>query len=187
MLDYYLGEADGRAPIGELMATDTGRSRSGARWGWLLTTLALGMALGVASWANYRSVRDAVSTIDLGQIGVFEEVVMNAFRGTDPGGPLPELDSLVAAYADAGLRFVGVFSPEEGLTVLGGTPLADPVEPPPLEGAPHPIRIGDRIRTFLPGPRPRGRDPSGTPGPSGSAREPHGSDGPMDPGAAWIP
>ena len=141
------------------MTSDKGRSRSGARWGWLLTTLALGIALGVASWANYRSVRDAVSTIDLGQIGVCEQVVMNVFRGTDSRAP-QELDSLVAAYADAGLRFVGVFSPDEGLIVLGGTPLPDPVQPPPLEGAPSPIRVGDRIRTFLPGPRPRGRDPS---------------------------
>ena len=146
------------------MTSDKGRSRSGARWGWLLTTLAMGIALGVASWANYRSARDAVSTIDLGQIGVFEQVVMNAFRGFDPGGPLPDLDSLVAAHAEAGLRFVGVFSPEGGLTVLGGTPLADSVERPPLEGALHPTRVGDRIRTFLPGPRPRGRDLSGPPG-----------------------
>ena len=147
------------------MTSDKGRSRSGARWGWLLTTLALGIALGVASWANYRSARDAVSTIDLGQIGVFEQVVMNAFRGFDPGGPLPDLDSLVAAHAEAGLRFVGMVSPEGGLTVLGGTPLADFVDPPPLEGVMRPIRVGDRIRTFLPGPRPRGgRDLSGPPG-----------------------
>jgi two-component system sensor histidine kinase HydH len=146
------------------MTSDRGRSRSGARWGWLLTTLALGIALGVASWANYRSARDAVSTIDLGQIGVFEQIVMNAFRGTDPGGPLPELDSLVAAYADVGLRFVGMYSPEDGLIVLGGTPLPDPVDPPLFTGAPRPIRTGDRIRVSFPGPRPRGRDSSGPPG-----------------------
>ena len=83
---------------------------------------------------------------------------MNAFRGTDPGSPLPELDSLVAAHADAGLRFVGMFSPEEGLTVLGGTPLADPVEPPPLEGAPESDSGRGPDSDLLPGPRPRGRD-----------------------------
>ncbi len=138
------------------MTTKTGRSRSGARWGWLLTTLALGVALGVASWANYRSVRDAVATIDLGQIGVFEQVVINVLRGTDPGAPPPELDSLVAAHADAGLRFVGVFSLEEGLTDLGGTPLAEPVDPPQFDRTPRSVRVGDRIRAFLPGPRPPG-------------------------------
>ena len=123
------------------MTSDKGRSRSGARWGWLLTTLALGIALGVASWANYRSARDAVSTIDLGQIGVFEQVVMNAFRGIDPGAP-QSLDSLVAAYADAGLRFVGMISPEEGLIVLEGPPWRIPWSHPHSKAPPRPIGAG---------------------------------------------
>jgi two-component system sensor histidine kinase HydH len=142
------------------MASDKERGRSGARWGWLLTTLALGVALGVASWANYRSARDAVSTIDLGQIGVFEGVVMNALRGFDPDGPPPELDSLVAAHADAGLRFVGLVSSQEGLSVLGGIPLTDSIEAPRFDRGPPPTRIGDRIRIFAPGPRARGPDRS---------------------------
>ena len=53
---------------------------------------------------------------------------------------------------------------------LVGPPWRDFVEPPPFEGAPRPIRIGDRIRTFFPGPRPRGRDPSGPQGRPGSCR-----------------
>ena len=137
------------------MTTEAGRSRSGARWGWLLTTLALGIALGGTSWANYRSVRGAVSTLDLGQIRVFEQLVRNALAGSPSGGPFPDLDSLVAAYEDEGLRFVGTFSPEQGLVVLGGTPAADPVVPPSSGGAPEPTRVGNRIRALLPGPRPR--------------------------------
>lgn len=134
------------------MAADTRRRMSGARWGWLLTTLALGMALAVASWANYRSARDAVSTLHLGQAGVFEAAVMGSLMEMGRGGELPELDSLVAAHAETGLRFVGLLSEEEGLTVLGGTPLPVPFEEPRRTQGPNLVPVGERIRTFLPGP-----------------------------------
>lgn len=141
------------------MTTERGKSRSGARWGWLVTTLALGVALAVASWANYRSARDAVSTIDLGQAGVFENVARNALRENGPDGTLPDLDSLVTAHAEAGLRFVGIFDSGQGLlTELGGTRLPDPVRPPRFDQVPVPVRISDRIRIFVPGPRPFERD-----------------------------
>jgi two-component system, NtrC family, sensor histidine kinase HydH len=135
-----------------MMAADTRRSTSGARWGWLLTTLALGAALGVASWANYRSARDAVSTLHLGQAGVFEAAVMGSIMEAGRGGASPDLDSLVAAHAETGLRFVGLFSEEEGLTVLGGTPLPLPFEEPRRTQGSNLVRVGDRIRTFIPGP-----------------------------------
>jgi two-component system sensor histidine kinase HydH len=135
-----------------MMTADTRRSMSGARWGWLLTTLALGVALGVASWANYRSARDAVSTLHLGQAGVFETVLMGSLMEMGRGGPVPDLDSLVAAHADAGLRFVGLFSEEEGLTPLGGTPLALPFDAPRRPLDPNLVQAGDRIRAFVPGP-----------------------------------
>jgi len=143
------------------MAVDMKTSMSRARWGWLLTTLALGLALGLASWANYRSARDAVSTLDLGQVQVFEGAVMSALRvaerGAERGAPLPSLDSMVTAHADGGLRFVGTFSQQEGLTTLGGTPLPDPVQPPRRQGGRNLTRVGDRIRAFLPAPPSRSR------------------------------
>jgi two-component system sensor histidine kinase HydH len=139
------------------MAARMKRRMSGVRWGWLLTTLALGIALALASWANYRSVQNAVSTLDIGQVRVFEGDVMSALRGTGLGPPLPDLDSLVAAHADTGLRFVGVYSPEEGLTTLGGTSLAEPIEPPRRSEGRDLVRVGDRIRAFLLSPPTRGR------------------------------
>lgn len=139
------------------MAAKMKRRMSGVRWGWLLTTLALGIALALASWANYRSVQNAVSTLDIGQVRVFEGDVMGALRGTGLGPPLPDLDSLVAAHADTGLRFVGVYSPEEGLTTLGGTSLAEPIEPPRRSEGRDLVRVGDRIRAFLLSPPTRGR------------------------------
>ncbi len=157
--------------MGGSIVAKMGQSRSGARWGWLLTTMALGVALCIGSWANYRSVRSAVSTLQLGQVGVFEGLVMNAFRGTNPRSPSLDLDSLVAANAEAGLRFVGRFSPEEGLRVLGGTPSVDPVEPPlPGQGLDL-VQVGDRIRAFVQGPRPLPGPPPmpGTP-PQGRTR-----------------
>lgn len=144
------------------MAAKVNKSMSGVRWGWLLTTLALGIALGLASGANYRSVQNAVSTLDIGQVRVFEGDVMSVLRRTGLGSPPTDLDSLVAAHADTGLRFVGVFSPEEGLTTLGGTPLADPVEPPRRSGGRDLVRVGDRIRAFLPSPPTRNRSRTDT-------------------------
>jgi two-component system sensor histidine kinase HydH len=168
LLEYYLKKnVWGRRRRG-LMAVDMKTRMSRARWGWLLTTLALGLALGIASWANYRSARDAVSTLDLGQVEVFEGAVMSALRAaersSERGAPLPSLDSLVLAHADRGLRFVGTFSPQEGLTVLGGTPLPDPVEPPRRQGGRNLVRIGDRIRAFSPGLPSRSRTRDEPPG-----------------------
>ena len=174
------------------MATNTGKSRSGARWGWLLTTLALGVALAVTSWANYRSARERGfhhrPGADRGVRGSRDE----RLPGNRPWGPLPELDSLVAAYADAGLRFVGMFSPEEGLTVLGGTPSADFMEPPPVRRgtssrygsgtgfgptspAPGPGDASSPAHPVRPDPQ-GGMDPADRTDPG----EPHGP-GPLDP------
>jgi len=139
------------------MVTRMKKRMSGVRWGWLLTTLGLGVSLGLASWANYRSARNAVSTLDLGQVRVFEGDVMSALRRTGLGPPPPDLDSLVADHADTGLRFVGLYSPEEGLTTLGGAPLPDSIGPPRRGGPRDLVRVGDRIRAFLLSPPSRNR------------------------------
>lgn len=139
------------------MAAKRKRRMSGVRWGWLLTTLALGVALVLASWANYRSARNAVSTLEIGQVRVFEGDVMSALRRTGLGPPPPSLDSLVADHAETGLRFVGIYSPDEGLTTLGGVPLPDPIEPPQRGGGRDLARVGDRIRAFLLSPPSRSR------------------------------
>jgi two-component system sensor histidine kinase HydH len=142
-----------------MRAESTTRS-SGPRWGWLLTTLALGLGLAGASWANYRSARDSVAAIELGQARLFEGVIANAIRRTDLTDPTLNLDSLVEAHADAGLRFVGAFSTDAGLIGLGGTSESDagrmPGRGPRLE------RVGGRIRSFLPWP-PRGPREQTTP------------------------
>jgi two-component system sensor histidine kinase HydH len=114
--------------------------------------MALGLALGVASWANYRSARDAVSTLHVGQAVVFEGLVMNAFRGLPPGEIDPSLDSLVTANIDAGLRFVGLVSPGGEVSPLGGTPSSEPVEISRPNQGPRLTWAGDRLRTFLPTP-----------------------------------
>ncbi|MGW8266103.1 MAG: sensor histidine kinase [Longimicrobiales bacterium] len=139
------------------MAAERNRRMSGVRWGWLITTLALGVALVLASWANYRSARNALSTLEIGQVRVFEGDVMSALRRTGLGPPPPNLDSLVADHSDTGLRFVGLYSPEEGLTTLGGAALPDPIEPPRRGGGRDLVRVGDRIRAFLLAPPSRSR------------------------------
>jgi two-component system, NtrC family, sensor histidine kinase HydH len=153
------------APTRRTTTVPARRGMSGARWGWLITTLALGAGLGIASWANYRSARDAVSTLHLGQAGAFETVLMGAMMALGRGGAAPDLDSLVAAHSEAGLRFVGMLSEEEGLTVLGGDPHPLPFELPRRPQDPNLVQAGDRIRAFLPGPPGRPGGPGGRSGP----------------------
>ncbi len=62
---------------------DPGAARRGrrARWGWLFTTLALGLALVGSAWANYRSVRNASDSLIRGQAQILESAVRSgAFR-----------------------------------------------------------------------------------------------------------
>ena len=62
-----------------------------ARWGWLLTTLALALALVGTAWANYRSAGEAVGALNRGQAEILEAAVRTgvARSGAREGGLLP--------------------------------------------------------------------------------------------------
>lgn len=131
------------------MPVKTQSNLSAVRWGWLLTTLALGATLYVTSWANYRSVRGAVETIRIGQAGVFEALVLGAVSGTHPIDATARLDSLLEEQAGAGLRFVGLVSPDTGPVVLTGDPAGDFQPPRRLRAGPNLTEVGDRVRFFV--------------------------------------
>lgn len=92
---------------GEFMRT----SRIGrwARWGWLATTFAMGVALLGTAWMSRTRVVRAASTLNRGQAGVLLESARQLVRDL-PAVPSPgQLDSLLLRREDAGLRYVGVF------------------------------------------------------------------------------
>lgn len=140
-----------------------------ARWGWLVTTLALGIALLATSWANHRSARSAVETLHQGQAEILEDIVRDHMRRLGPDIDDAELDSIHAALDEEGLRYVALVAAERGIVAESGEPLGQLPRPgPPMDGRGQRMRgggggegggpfdlaaVGDRIRTYTFAPR----------------------------------
>jgi two-component system sensor histidine kinase HydH len=130
-----------------------------ARWGWLATTFAMGIALMATSWASSRRITHAASTLNRGQSEVLLEAVRQYFRDVDPLVREMNLDSLLEAKQAAGIRYIGVYDGSRAALTerraaiqQTGVPIKDPRPPMfPSEGPPprlDPIDMGDRIRAF---------------------------------------
>jgi two-component system sensor histidine kinase HydH len=123
-----------------------------ARWGWLATTFAMGIALMVTSWASQRRIERAASTLNRGQSEVLLEAVRQYFRDADVQPDEIMLDSIFAARYAAGVRYIGILDGYRNKVTEVGTPEGDPwpaasdshSPPRPLE----PVDLGDRIRAF---------------------------------------
>lgn len=163
-------------------ATELGRRGRRARWGWLATTLALGLALPLSAWANYRSVADAVDSLVRGQAEMLESAVRSgAFRawerehGDEPrrpdsrrpppdsvrsentsrdGGIQEVLDSLLAEHRAGGLLFAGMLVPDGEFVASAGQPAAEPFSVPDPQPGPTLVRIDDRVRSYFVEPQP---------------------------------
>ncbi len=155
----------------------------GTPWAWLVTTLALGVALILSAGTNLRGARASAAELDVGHAQVLKEAVQSLNR---PGhrASSASLDSLVRAKADAGLRFVALIDTRDSVLVSSGQALSDPIVIDRTAG-PQIEPLGDRVRgTFpapQPGPRPDGR------GPGGEWHPPHsqGSGRPGRPPGPW--
>ncbi|HUF68498.1 MAG TPA: ATP-binding protein [Longimicrobiales bacterium] len=128
-----------------------------ARWGWLATTFAMGVALLITSWSSYRSAQEAVSTLNRGQADVLFEAAQQALRGVAAGDEAAALDSLLANQESAGLRYAGLFDSGHPIAEAGSTiePIVAPTGmgrggPPPVA-----VTVGSRLRitSFVPRPR----------------------------------
>jgi two-component system sensor histidine kinase HydH len=130
-----------------------------ARWGWLATTFAMGIALMATSWASSRRITRAASTLNRGQSEVLLEGVRQYFRDIDPNITEMDLDSLLEAKLSTGIRYIGVYdgsraalSQRRAAIGQSGVPLADPRPPQfPDSGPPprlDPVDMGARIRAF---------------------------------------
>ncbi len=130
-----------------------------ARWGWLATTFAMGIALLVTSWASHRRIERAASTLNRGQSEVLLEAVRQYFRDVEPLMTEIRIDSLLESKASTGIRYIGVFDGRfSSLSELrdpiaeSGMPLADPRPQGFVPGSPpprlEPVDLGPRIRAF---------------------------------------
>jgi two-component system sensor histidine kinase HydH len=145
-----------------------------ARWGWLITTLALGLALVGSAWLNYLSARQAADDLIRGEAHTLRDAVIMANR-MGGGGRSTDFDSLVTAHGQSGLRFAGWVDSSNKLLAYGGSPSPAPMNVPPLSAPRDPVfgRFGSRIRVYFPPPMPPNPRPSDArnqpPSPSDSA------------------
>ncbi len=151
-----------RAPVaGDSMRT----SRIGrwARWGWLATTGALGVALLAMTWMSHARVVRAASTLNRGQAGVLLESARQLVRELPSVPTNAELESLLRTREDAGLRYVGLFDAAGQPLAQAGTPAAPgPMAPGQLAFGPPRVTVaGSRIRLVAPAPPVRGEREAG--------------------------
>lgn len=132
-----------------------------ARWGLLASAIALGGVLLFASWSNYRGARAATTTLQVGQARVFEREIMSVLRqgwnrGSEPG-PAAALDSLLAAKAQEGLRYIALLDEEDRIVLSAGEPSPGSAEASPSQGDDSPgfrlSRVGERVRMSMTRPR----------------------------------
>jgi len=140
-----------------------------ARWGWLITTVAMGAALLVTAWVGRQRARAAASTLNRGQSMVLFESVREQSRGMAEPPGAAQLDSLVRQHQASGLRYLAFFDSSGAVIAQAGeaaSPVRPPVRRPP--GPPMMEQAGSRVRLWgvtslapPPGPpegnRPRGR------------------------------
>lgn len=145
------------------------RSGTWARWGWLLTTLALGAAVIGSAWANYRSASLAAQDLVRGEAHTLRDAVLvtNRLRGD---AQRVALDSLVVAQHEAGLRFVGWVRTDGSVVSSGGKADPAPFDVPESGSDPEYLRLGSRMRVYFPPPEPPPRHSTdGPPFPSDGA------------------
>jgi two-component system sensor histidine kinase HydH len=129
-----------------------GRSGTRARWGWLVTTLALGAALIGTGWTNYQSARRAADDLIRGEAHTMRDAVLATNRPSGEGRRA-DFDSLVAAHQDLGLRYAGWVRTDGTVVWDGGEAAPVPFAVP--TGSTDPVfeRLGSRVRAYFPPPR----------------------------------
>jgi len=132
-----------------------------SRWGLLASAFALGGALIVASWANYRGAHRATTALHLGQGRLLEASLRDAVHprheSTDAEALGAMLDDAVSTQESNGLRYVAVLDRKGRILAATGEsaslPLVDPREPGG-EDRLGLVRAGSRVRMFLSRPNP---------------------------------
>ncbi|MHB1330084.1 MAG: sensor histidine kinase [Gemmatimonadales bacterium] len=142
----------------------------GTHWGWLVTTLALGVALILSAGTNLRGARTSAAQLDVGQAQVLKEAVQSLSRPGHRAG-VATLDSLLRVRVESGLRFVALIDARDSVLVTVGQPHSDSIVVDRARG-PQIESLGDRVRGTFPAPRlgPRPGDTSHRAHPNSSGR-----------------
>lgn len=119
------------------------------RIGWLVTTLALALALIAGAWVNYNGARESASTLNRGQADLLEAAVRDNFmQQTTPLGT-STLEQILATHFDAGLRYIAVFDTGGTLAMSAGEPEQPPAPPSESSFVRGPLEPnGDRVRFY---------------------------------------
>lgn len=124
-----------------------------ARWGLLASTFVMGAALIIASWANYRSARNATAALHHGQAGVLLSPVRHGLHGYRPGTDgAPDLEQILSERTAEGLRYVALLDEAGRIERSAGTPSPEPL--PELRGSGEEsdfriMEVGSRVRVIL--------------------------------------
>jgi two-component system sensor histidine kinase HydH len=124
-----------------------------ARIGWLVTTLALAIALVAGAVANYSGAHAAISALNRGQADLLQASVRDSFLQHTGAMDASVLDSLLVQHQEAGLRFIALFDTSGSTVASAGQPLLPAVQPPDrtLVGDTL-LQAGDRFRFYMPRP-----------------------------------
>jgi len=142
-----------------------------ARWGWLITTLALGAAVIGSAWANYQSASLAAYDLIRGEAHTLRDAVLATNRRAGEERRA-DFDSLVTAHQEEGLRFAAWVETDGTIVVSGGRRDPSPLQVPASSSGPRFDRLSSRVRVYFPPPAPPGRrSDERSPGQSGSTSQ----------------
>src|SRR5258705_419638 len=120
------------------------------RSGWLVTSLALGVAAVGSAWINWRSTRHAANDLVSAQAEHYRDEVVATNR-VEPAQRGAALDSIVRTHSDGGLLFAAWVRPSGALVSSGGQP--DPRSLAMTDSVHQQmIRLGNRLRAIFPPP-----------------------------------
>jgi two-component system, NtrC family, sensor histidine kinase HydH len=120
------------------------------RIGWLITTLALALALIAGAWANFMGARASASTLNRGQADLLEAAVRDNFMQETTPLHAETLAQILATHGDAGLRYIAVFDTAGTLTMSAGDPELPPAPPTEPTFGRQPLEpVGDRVRFYM--------------------------------------
>jgi two-component system sensor histidine kinase HydH len=120
-----------------------------ARWGWLITTIAMGAALLVTAWLGRQRARAVTSTLNRGQSMVLFESVRQQSRAMTQPPDGAQLDSLLRQHQASGLRYLAFFD-SSGAVIAQAGEAASPVHRPARRPSGPPLleQVGSRVRLW---------------------------------------
>ena len=93
-----------------------------ARWGWLATTVALGIAVLATAWTSYRGIQEASLTLYRGQATAFRLSLRSIQRGASELPSKGDLEEILSSQMDAGLRYLAFVDGDGNILIEAGEP-----------------------------------------------------------------